>query len=79
LAVPQVATHLLATYGINLADFLAGLGNIDHHDYFPKLATQAKVTVEQITGELAREYAIRVPANDINSFVQQLKDASTRQ
>ena len=78
LAVPQVATHLQATYGITLADFIAGLGNIDHHEYFPKLAAQAKVAVEQLTGELAREYTARVPANDFNPLVQQLKDASTR-
>jgi hypothetical protein len=78
LAVPQVATYLQATYAINLADFLAGLGNVDHHEYFTRLAAQAKVTVEQLTGELAREYAARVPANDVNLVVQQLKDASTR-
>jgi hypothetical protein len=76
--IQEIAAYLQATYGINLADWLAGLGNVDHHEYLPKLSIQAKVSVEQLTGELAREYSARVPANERNALVQQLKDIATR-
>lgn len=78
LAIPEIAAYLQATYGINLGDFLAGVGNVNHHELLPKLSTQAKVTVDQLTGELAREYAARVPANDRNALAQQLKDIAGR-
>ncbi|MGP1272696.1 MAG: ATP-dependent nuclease [Phycisphaerales bacterium] len=77
--VPEVVAFLRATYGVVWADFLAGMGaNPNHHEYLPKLATHARVTVEQLTGELAREYATRVNANDARALVDQLKDAATR-
>lgn len=78
LAVPEVVAYLQNTYGIVWQDFLAGLGNIDHHQYLPRLAANARVTVDQLTGELAREYAARVPANDAAALIQQLKDAATQ-
>ena len=77
LAVPEIGTYLQTTYDIDLADFLAGLGTIDHHEYFEILATKASVAREHLAGELAREYAVRVPTNDVTTLVQQLKDAST--
>ena len=40
LAVPEIGTYLQTTYDIDLADFLAGLGTIDHHEYFEILATK---------------------------------------
>ena len=78
LAVPEVRAYVQTIYGIGLADFLAGLGNVDHHKYFTNLAMRAQVSVEQLTGELAREYAARVPTNDVMPLVQQLKDAATQ-
>lgn len=77
LGVASIATLLQQSYGIVLADFLAEVGNMDHHRYLPELADRATVTVEHLTGELARVYAAQIPANDAKSLVDQIKDASS--
>ncbi|MDE2981405.1 MAG: AAA family ATPase [Gemmatimonadota bacterium] len=59
-----VRAHVETRYGVHLDDFFAGLGNVNHHDWIPRLAIQVNVDARALLVELARTYASNVPEND---------------
>jgi predicted ATPase len=70
---PHVRQHMQDMYGINLADFMAQVSNLDHHGWFSRLAQKINQTRDVLLGEFARTYA---SAHETEAYIltQQLKD-----
>jgi len=73
---PEVAKYIQVTYGVNLQDFRATLADIDHHDWFRRLAERVNQNEENLLGEVARSYAHGLAENEVTTLLSQLKEAS---
>lgn len=74
---PAVRQRVASRYGVRLADFFAGLGNVDHHVWISRLAGQVSVDEGALLVELAEAYAANVAANDAENLKEVLR-ASVR-
>ena len=70
--------YLQHTYNLNLGDFVAGLGDLDHHEWIPRLSKRACQEETMLTVELARVYAGSVSEAEAASLLHQLKEASRK-
>lgn len=73
-----VRDYVLNTYTLNLADFMGGLGDLDHHDWFARLSKRVSQDETVLVGELARIYSASIPEGEAASLIQQLKEASRK-
>lgn len=71
----EVERCLLSNYGINLKDFMASISELDHHDWFTRLANELTLDESSLTCELARIYARAIPETEASSLIDQLKAA----
>lgn len=51
------------------------LVDIDHHQWFEKLAQKLSVEELALVTEVSRDYVKNLPENEISSLVNQLKEA----
>ena len=70
-----VRSHVETRYGVRLADFFAGLGNVDHHEWIPHLAGHVNVDESALLVELAWTYAASVSENDAVSLRDVLRES----
>ena len=63
-------------YGISLSDFRAGLGDIDHHEWFTRLAERCAVDEKALVAECARVYSKSLAEIDRSTLVNLLKEAA---
>jgi len=71
----QVIAHILNEYKLDLRVFQASsLVDIDHHQWFEKLAQRLCLDESALVTELSRIYVQSLSENDISSLVDQLKD-----
>ena len=75
-AAVQALIH--STYALNLPDFAAGLGGVDHHEWCPRLADRVNVSEHALVAEMARAYAKGISELEATSLRDQLKEASRR-
>lgn len=73
----DVRTHWQTQYQLDVTDFLAGLKNVDHHEWFERLAHRVGRTRDFLVGEAARVYAKEV-AGVARPLITQLGEAATR-
>ncbi|WP_138504568.1 ATP-dependent nuclease [Nostoc sp. PA-18-2419] len=72
----QVKTHIQKEYQLNLDDFqYSCLVDINHHQWFEKLAQKLSIEEIGLVTELSRVYVQSLPEIDISSLVYQLKEA----
>lgn len=77
-ASDAVSKYIQATYGLNLADFAAGLAMVDHHDWLSRLAQQLASDEAALTWEIARVYTGEIKETEAASLVELLKEASRK-
>ncbi len=70
-----VRAHVSTKYGVRLDDFLAGLGNIDHHVWIRRLASHVNVDESALLVDLASTYAANVRENDAVSLRDVLRES----
>ena len=70
-----VRAHVETRYGVRLADFFAGLGNVDHHEWIRHLASHVNVDESALLVELAGTYAASVSENDAVSLRDVLRES----
>jgi len=78
LANPAVKQYFQEQYGVGIDDFLAANAALDHHQYFPRLEEVTARSSAMLTGEAARVYVKALPATELGTLVNQLKDATSR-
>jgi hypothetical protein len=72
----SVTTHLSATYGVDLIDFLAVQKDVDHHNWLRLLADRANLDEIAIVYEVARAYVNGLQDAELSSLTQGLQEAS---
>lgn len=77
-ASAEVQDLIHSTYGLNLQDFVAGLGGVDHHEWCVRLAHRINVDKNALVFEMARAYAKGLAELDATSLRDQLKEASRK-
>lgn len=77
-ASPAVRQHITVTYALDLDDFEATLGGVDHHDWFQRLAQRLNVDEPALVMEAARVYAASLPEQDVDTLTRVLKEAQRR-
>ncbi|PLZ25138.1 hypothetical protein [Fischerella thermalis] len=71
-----VKTYIQKEYQLDLDDFqFSCLVDIDHHQWFEKLAQKLSVEELALVTEVSRDYVKILPENEISSLVNQLKEA----
>lgn len=71
-----VKTYIQKEYQLDLDDFqFSCLVDIDHHQWFEKLAQKLSVEELALVTEVSRDYVKNLPENEISSLVNQLKEA----
>lgn len=70
-----VQSHILDTYGVNVPDFLAISQNIDHHEWFGRLAENISVSQNALVHESAKVYASSLPETVTDALTEQLKES----
>ena len=78
LASPDVKAYFQNQYAINIDDFLAANGGMDHHQYFSRLEEISGRSRSMLVGEAARIFAPTLPGAEVTTLVNQLKDAADR-
>lgn len=73
-----VKEHMTSNYGVNLDDFMVTLAEVDHHDWFERLADHVSLDRSALICETSRVYARGVLENVANSLVMQLKESIRR-
>jgi predicted ATPase len=68
----SVKELITATYRIDLGDFVAGVGNLDHHGWLDRLATRLNQHRSVLLGEMARAFAGSYQT-DAYALAEQLK------
>jgi len=72
----SVRTHLSATYGVDLVDFLAVQKDVDHHNWLRLLADRANLNEIAIVCEVARAYVNGLQDAELSSLTEGLQEAS---
>lgn len=75
LANSKVQTYVLENYGTDVAQFLAISPDLDHHEWFEKLAEIAAVDRNALVHETAKVYARSISEAEAGSIVKQLEEA----
>jgi predicted ATPase len=75
LANGNVQAHVLETYGVDLPKFLALSPDLDHHEWFGRLSDALAVDENALVHETAKVYARSLPETEVDSLVEQLKEA----
>ena len=70
-----VRTHVETRYGVRIGDFFARLGNVDHHQWIPHLASHVNVDERALLVELAGTYATSVSENDAVNLRDVLRES----
>lgn len=70
-----VHEYIRTTYGIDLDDFMAGMGPADHHEWPNRLAQKLNHNVDALLNELARVYAKELPESFTEGLINLLKEA----
>ena len=78
LSNPAVQAFFDSQYGLNLADFLAGIAGVDHHEWFGRLAERLSQSESALIAESARLYVGSIPENERSSLVAALKESVRR-
>jgi predicted ATPase len=78
LAAQAVKDYFQAQYGISIGDFLAANADADHHELFAQLEERTARSQAMLLGEAARIFVLTLPEPEVNTLVQQLKDAANR-
>jgi len=73
-----VKNHIQSTYRLNLSDFMASLGEVDHHDWFKRLANRISIDEAALVTEVARVYVKNDSAVCTSNLPQLLKEASRK-
>jgi predicted ATPase len=73
-----IKDYLRKQYGIELADFAAGLVGVDHHEWIERLSRRVAQQTDALLAEIARVYVSGLPENVTSSLTEQLKDAAGR-
>ena len=73
-----VKEYILATYSLNIGDFAVNLNDVDHHDWFKRLAERITIDEPALVNEVARVYVKSLLENDISTLTTQLKEASSK-
>jgi hypothetical protein len=73
---PAFVDFIRTTYGLEIADFMTELSNVDHHDWFERLADRIQKTSAALMSEAARVYVASLPEGDTSTVVQLLKEAT---
>lgn len=74
----QIIDHINSIYGFDLTDFNATLADVDHHEWFERLASRIGQDKSALINELSRIYARNIPENDATTLIQLLKEAMRR-
>jgi predicted ATPase len=72
----SVKKYLEQTYGVNLNDFSATLSNVDHHEWFARLADYVNQNESALIVEVAKIYASSLSESDVSTLTALLKEAS---
>lgn len=75
LSVAAVRDFLGSQYDLDLVDFLAGVNDIDHHEWFGRLAKCVNVTRDGLILDLARVYVAQLSQNDVDTLTILLKES----
>jgi predicted ATPase len=70
-----VSTYVQSQYGTSVEDFLASHGDMDHHDYFQRLAAICSVDENALVTECAKIYVSGLPETATSNLVKLLKEA----
>jgi hypothetical protein len=73
-----VQTHLQEEYGVDMREFMEAVGEIDHHEWFDRLAHRVTANAAGLIQESARAYAQSLPENQIDLLTNQLKESIRR-
>ena len=76
---PKIKTFIQEEYQLNLADFYSScLVDINHHQWFDKLAKKLCIEELGLITELSKIYVKSLPENEIFFLVSQLKEACSK-
>jgi predicted ATPase len=64
------------TYGLSLPDFCTSLLNVNHHEWFTRLAERLSVPREFLVVEAARLFSRTIPENEATTLVALLRESS---
>jgi len=78
LANPSVRQYFQEQYRVGIDDFIAANAALNHHEYFPRLEEMTSRSSAMLTGEAARVYVRVLPQTELDTLVNQLKDAASR-
>ena len=70
-----VKEHVANTYDESVEDFLAAMGDVDHHDWLDRLAERINIDPQSLLGELARIYARALPESEVVKLKDLLKES----
>jgi hypothetical protein len=74
---PAVAEFVRQRYGVSLRDFAASLGDAEHHEWFPRLATHCSVDQRALVTECATVFVGSLSEADRSGLVGLLKEAAS--
>ena len=73
-----VRNFIRQEYGIDVADFLAGVSQSDHHEWFNKLGERLNKNPDALLDEMARAWARTLPEGEAAPLCALLKESSRR-
>ena len=73
-----VQTHLQSVYKVDIAEFLGAVSQVDHHQWFDRLAKRVLVSEPALVQEAARIYATNLAEAEVESMTAQLKESIRR-
>ena len=70
-----VQSYFLETYGVSVPDFLTISQDVDHHEWFGRLATEISLDQSALVHEAAKVYARSLPETVVDALAEQLKES----
>lgn len=72
---PSVATFLSGEYAFDLEDFMASMGDRDHHEWLECLSENVSLTTPALIQQVAKAYVASLPESEVDPLVTVLKEA----
>ncbi len=73
-----VSEYVERIYNVDLSDFLAGIGDVNHHEWFERLASHVNQEKSALMCEVCRVYANSILENEASALVELLKESVRR-
>jgi len=70
-----VQEYLQSNYGIDMGEFVAAIAELDHHEWFDRLAKRVVASEPALVQEAARVYAQSLPESEVDLITKQLQES----